>query len=65
MIGRNITWWHVADALDTFIGTLLQNMAEESDAQGYWRQELIIAMAKKHEAMMLARQEERAWIPSK
>ena len=54
---RNITWQDVANAIDDFIGRLLLKMVEEPQNGVYWQEELAVAMAKKQEAMMLARQE--------
>jgi hypothetical protein len=54
---RQITWHDVANALDTFIGRLLQRMYEEPQNGEYWQQELAVAMCKKQEAVMLARRE--------
>jgi hypothetical protein len=51
------TWRDVAHALDNFIGRLLLKMVLEPRYAQYWQDEIEIAIQKKQEAMMLARQE--------
>jgi len=53
----NKSWDDVSDALDTFIASILYNMYTNPNGVQTLQKELDIAMAKKEEILLLARQE--------
>jgi len=53
----NKSWEDVSDALDTFIASILYNMYTNPNGVQYLQKELSIAIAKKEEILLLARQE--------
>jgi hypothetical protein len=55
---REITWQDCIIVIDQLMETLKRKMYEEPQYGEFWQQELAVAMAKKQEICILAKQQE-------
>lgn len=55
---QELTWKDCIIAINQLMDTLKRKMSEEPERGEFWQQELAVAMAKRQEILMLAKQQE-------